>query len=208
VDGNSNVWVACDSSVMHFAPNPANPSQHVLIGSINHFGADAFSYTHGVAVDMNGKIWGPDKNRNAAWRIDPAGGPVINGSHVGAVDMRVDLGSGAGPYNYSDMTGFVLLSETSPSGVWDRVQDSGHAGASWTISWTGNTPAGTAIKAEVRMANQLGGLYSQPFQSITANPQPNCGSGRYIEARFTLSLDKTVTTTSPTLTDVTLTHSP
>ena len=50
----------------------------------------------GVARDRNGMIWAACYLSNTVVRIDPA---------TNTVDKVVDLGAGASPYNYSDMTG-------------------------------------------------------------------------------------------------------
>jgi hypothetical protein len=109
---------------------------------------------------------------------------------LGAVDLTVDLGQGAGPYNYSDMTGAVVVGSTSPQGFWAVVQDSQTSGFEWgRITWNnepeGSEPPGTAIVVEARAADTEAGLGSQPFQ-LVSNGDFFSMFGRYIEVRVTL----------------------
>jgi hypothetical protein len=77
---------------------------------------------------------------------------------LGAVDLTVDLGPDAWPYNYSDMTGAVVVGSTSPQGFWTVVQDSQTPGFEWgRITWNtepeGSEPPGTVIVVEARAAD-------------------------------------------------------
>jgi hypothetical protein len=86
----------------------------------------------GVAVDAAGKVWATNLGSDNVVRIDPNAGT----DGLGAVDLTVDLGPGAGPYNYSDMTGAVVVGSTSPQGFWTVIQDSGKLGFEWgRITW-------------------------------------------------------------------------
>ena len=186
VDGDGNVWVA-----------------HALFGAttVGHLRTDGTYVGNvtlpggtgptGVAVDSNGKVWVTNITTNNAQRIDPAAGPIGGGGFpVGAVDLTVDLGAGAGPYNYSDMTGSVLGEVTAPVGTWSVVQDGGFANQPWgTVTWNtepqGSEPPGTSITVEVRTANTEAGLAAQPFTAVS-NDVPFASAGRYIEVRATL----------------------
>jgi hypothetical protein len=160
-----------------------------------------------VAVDANGKIWAAE-NGDRASRIDPnaGAGPDANGNFVGAIDLSVGLGAGAGPYNYSDMTGFVAIGATAPSGTWTVVHDSQVVATEWgTVCWDAETPAGTAVKVEVRAADTEVALGSQAFVEV-ANCESFCGlgtAGRFIEVRATLSRDAS-TLESPVLYELTV----
>lgn len=188
VDGNSHVWVAeiFGDEVAHYAPDPANPGKHLLVGQVTGFGG-----TTGVAVDANGKIWAAEINSNSGSRIDPNAGPVGAGGYtVGKIDLNVPIGFGAGPYNYSDMTGFVAIGATSPQGTWTVVQDSGAQGTDWgTITWNtepqGSEPSGTSIIVEARAADTQAGLSSQPFVPVS-NGVPFTLKGQFIEIQTTL----------------------
>lgn len=199
VDGSGNVWVAHSlggSTVGHLR------TDGTYVGTV----AVASGPT-GVAVDANGKIWVACYGASVAQRIDPLAGPIgAGGFPVGAVDMTVSLGDNAYPYNYSDMTGFVSIGATAPSGTWTVIHDSAVLGTQWgTVCWNGLTPAGTHIKVEVRAADNETDLPALAFQEVR-----NCVSfcdpgiaGRLIEIRTTLSIDPG-TSESPILQDLTV----
>jgi streptogramin lyase len=200
VDGAGNVWVA-----------------HSLIGgtTVGHLRTDGTFVGNvtlpggagptGVAIDRNGKVWVANLDSNNAMRIDPAAGPVGGGGFaIGAVDLTVDLGPGAGPYNYSDMTGSVLGEITAPVGTWSVVQDGGAAGTQWgKVTWNtepqGAAPAGTSIVVEARAADAEGDLAAQAFAPVT-NGSLFSLTGRYIEVRATLTASGAGA--SPVLSDI------
>jgi streptogramin lyase len=154
----------------------------------------------GVAVDANGKVWVTNQCSDNVMRIDPNGG----GDGLGAVDLTVNLGEGASPYNYSDMTGIVAIDVTSPQGIWSVVKDAGTPGAEWgTIVWNteaqGSEPPGTEIVVEARTADTQAGLGSATFQAVSRGV-PFKLVGQFIEVRVTL---KAATGgTSPVLSDI------
>jgi len=186
VDSDGNVWVAHSlfgaTTVGHLR------TDGTYVGNVTLPGGNGPT---GVAVDSNGKVWVANINSNNAQRIDPNAGPIGGGGFpVGAVDLTVDLGAGAGPYNYSDMTGSVLGEVTAPVGTWSVVQDGGTAGTAWgTITWNtepeGSVPPGTSITIEARTSDTEAGLTTQPFVPVT-NATKFAMTGRYIEARATL----------------------
>jgi DNA-binding beta-propeller fold protein YncE len=140
----------------------------------------------GVAVDAAGKVWATNLRSDNVVRIDPNAGP--NG--LGAVDLTVDLGPGASPYNYSDMTGAVVVGSTSPQGFWSVIQDGQTPGMEWgTITWNtepqGSEPPGTAILVEARAADTEAGLGGQAFLPVS-NGNLFSSFGRFIEVRVTL----------------------
>jgi streptogramin lyase len=201
VDENSNVWVA------HSINGPATTVGHLrtdgtYVGNVSLPGG---SGPTGVAVDTNGKIWVTNYYTSNVMRIDPNAGPAGGGGFpVGAVDLVVDLGAGAGPYNYSDMTGSVLGEITAPVGTWSVVQDGGVAGQTWgKVTWNtepqGSEPAGTSITVEARTSNTEAGLAAQPFAAV-ANGTQFTMTGRYIEVRSTLRASPNGT--SPVLSDL------
>ena len=107
-----------------------------------------------MAVDAAGKVWATNLGSDNVVRIDPNGGS----DGLGAVDLTVYLGPGASPYNYSDMTGAVVVGSTSPQGFWTVIQDSQNSGfrmGSYHLEQEseGSEPLGTAIVVEARAAD-------------------------------------------------------
>jgi hypothetical protein len=140
----------------------------------------------GVAVDAAGEVWVTNQFSDNTVRVDPNAGD----DGLGAVDLTVDLGEGAGPYNYSDMTGAVVVGSTSPQGFWVVVQDSGEDGFEWgRLTWNtepeADEPAGTEIIVEIRTADSEAGLGGAAFLAVT-NGELFSSFGRYIEVRVTL----------------------
>ncbi|MFH1687944.1 MAG: T9SS type A sorting domain-containing protein [bacterium] len=186
VDANSHVWVAelFGSRVLHLAPNPNVPGTHFQVGVVT-----GFVGTTGLAVDLNGKIWASEQS-NRASRVDPALGPLImppGGSPgqevpLGAIDLSVPLGSGASPYNYSDMTGAVLLGTLH--GSWTVVYDGGSHGIEWSlISWTADLPDSTGLAVEARAADAIVNLPSQPWMPISSGAPLAGLVGQFVEVQ-------------------------
>ncbi|WP_367129012.1 hypothetical protein [Saccharothrix sp. HUAS TT1] len=206
VDTEGNVWVAHSldagtTTVGHLR------TDGTYVGNVTLPGGDGPT---GVAVDSNGKVWVANINSNNAQRIDPDAGPIGGGGFpVGAVDLTVDLGAGAGPYNYSDMTGSVLGEITAPIGTWAVVQDGGVAGQTWgTVTWNteaqGAVPPGTSITVEARTSDTEAGLAGEAFTPV-ANGVEFARVGRYIEVRATLTASPSGDT--PVLSDLRITTS-
>ena len=157
----------------------------------------------GVAVDADGKVWVTCLNSNNAQRIDPNGG----GDGLGAVDLIVDLGAGAGPYNYSDMTGIVILGAIQ-QGTWNVVYDSGIAGVtgceiSWNDEEEGDEPEGTSITVDARAADNSADLGSATFVAVI-NGSGAGVTGQYVEIRATLDRDPGRLSITPVLSDLTI----
>lgn len=200
VDAAGNVWVA-----------------HSLSGSttVGHLRTDG-TYVGtvavgngptGVAVDANGKIWVACYNSSTAHRIDPAAGPIGGGGFpVGAVDLTVNLGSGAWPYNYSDMTGFIAVGATMPSGSWTVVHDCGVPGTRWgTVEWTGSTPAGTSLRVAMRAADSQAALPSLEFVEVEHGVSAcDLGmAGQFVEVQVSFAMGAEAAA-SPVLYDLTV----
>ena len=218
VDGNSHVWVAeiFGNEVLHLAPDPNNPGQHLEVGKVA-----GFAGTTGVAVDAKGKIWASETG-NSASRIDPSAGPLGCGGtgcgagyNVGAIDLTVDLGAGAGPYNYSDMTGFVAIGTTAPQGTWTVIFDSEEAGTEWgTISWNtekaqvcpsapaDQEPPGTSITVRVRSAETQAGLGTALYVNAPNGVDSDPPDGRFLQIEA--KLEPNAAGDSPVLCDLTI----
>ncbi|MFN5296590.1 MAG: hypothetical protein ACK5BL_13735, partial [Flavobacteriales bacterium] len=204
VDAYGNVFVA------HSLLGPATTIGHLktdgtYVGNIQLGAAGAGPI--GIAVDPNGKIWTASINGNTAQRIDPNAGEIGGGGHrIGAVDLTVDLGAGAGAYTYSDMTGFVSINATVPSGTWTVIHDGQAAGRKWgKISWNAETPDQTGIKVEARASDNLLGLGLLDFVEVGNGQEFCCAgvTGRYVEIRTSLFRGVTINET-PVLYDLTI----
>ena len=173
---DNNVWVANSGGQdVSRLDNDGN-----ILNVIN-LGADGVTPT-GVAVDANGKVWATCLSSNTAKRIDPG---------TNLVDLTVDLGAGAGPYNYSDMTGSTLIAPPN-NGAWTVVNDSGIPGAKWTtISWTADEPGDSSIRAFVASSDD-GVNYGTPQevsngQDMQTLPTPVDGQWLKIAINFSRS---------------------
>lgn len=175
-------------------------------------GPDVGSHATGVSVDSFGKIWAANLGSDNAMRIDPDAGDVviINGvtNHVGEVDMVVSLGSGAGPYNYSDMTGFNVRT-VNPGlqplkGYWTLIHDCGLAGEVWkNVSWNAALTNGCAVEVFVRASNDRLALANEIFMSATNGLAfEQQVRGRYLEVR--LSIQRDTASKNPVVYDLTL----
>ena len=143
----------------------------------------------GVAVDHDGKVWVTNMKSDSVSRIDTLGGQ----DGLGAVDLTVNLGPGAEPYNYSDMTGAVVVGVTAGQGMWSLFYDTGIPGdEETTIRWNtepeGFVPDGGAIDVEVRGAKTIGELTTATYRSVE-NGNPLRLAGPYLEVRTTLKKD-------------------
>ena len=132
----------------------------------------------GVAVDTNGKVWATNLGSNNVMRIDPA---------TNKVDLTVSLGPGAGPYNYSDMTGAVVLGKTAPQGHWTVNHDSGQAGTKWgRVRWSSYEPPGSSVIVRARSAEAIGGLAAKEFHDVEKGIESGVPDGRYLQVEVTL----------------------
>jgi len=176
---DDDVWVANS-----FGSDVSRLDNSGLVLKVIPLGGDGVGPT-GVAVDAAGKVWATCLNSNTAKRIDPNGG----GDNLGAVDLTVSLGDGAGPYNYSDMTGSVLLLAVQ-QGVWSVIYDTEMVGTpACTISWNGDEPMGTSLTVEVRAADNAADLGGETFVAVM-NGAPAAGvAGQYWEIRVTFARD-------------------
>lgn len=143
-------------------------------------GPDGITPT-GVAVDANGKVWVTCYDSDTAKRIDPDAG----GDGLGAVDLTVSLGANAGPYNYSDMTGGVLIGVVQ-QGRWNVVYDSLVPDTPWgAVSWNAEVPGDASISALARAANSEAALPASAWVPVD-NGVSFCDlavTGRYLEVQ-------------------------
>ena len=132
----------------------------------------------GVSVDAAGKVWVANLGSSNVMRIDPA---------TNKVDLTVSLGAGAGPYNYSDMTGAVSVGKTAPQGRWTVNHDSGQAGTKWgRVSWSSPEPPGSSVIVRARSAEAIGGLAAKEFLAVEKGIESGVPDGRYLQVEVTL----------------------
>ena len=188
VTPDNNIWVAgtCSNTVTRLAND----------GTIlNTIGVGATPT--GLSVDSNGKVWVTNFSSNNVMRINPL---------TNAVDLTIDLGPGATPYNYSDMTGSVSGGITNPSGFWRSVTDSGITGQEWLkIFWNTEAaaylPAGAEIILEARASDDPTALISLPYTTYNSGDALSL-LGRYLDVKATLKRGGTVGSESPVLSNI------
>jgi len=182
---DNHVWVAdsCRDSVLRY-DNDGN-----LIVEI-----EGFDYPSGVAVDAAGKVWTTDMASEYIHRIDP---------DTNTVDLSKRLIGTWGHYSYGAMTtGVVSTMMTTRIGTWTVVCDSEQAETSWgIISWTGEEPEGTLIRAEVRSSHDES-IWSAWETAEDGVPLTKTPDGRYAEIRVTFQI--VTGEQSPVLYDLTM----
>ncbi len=90
-DDNGMVYVALDmtSNIAVINATTLTTEKHISLGGGR--------YPVGVSVDFQGNVWSVNQSKATASKVDPIAGKVLGEYPVGA-----------GPYTYSDMTGFAL----------------------------------------------------------------------------------------------------
>ncbi len=130
-------------------------------------------YPTGVSVDSNGKGWVTNRYSNSVMRID---------AETNMVDLTVELGSEALPYNYSDMTGTVVTGTTNPTGSWRYIQDGGWADIDWNqIFWDGSIPDGAGLTIRARSGNSMTELNTSAYTTYNLSGELLGLSGQYLE---------------------------
>ena len=155
----------------------------------------------GLSVDANGKVWVTNFTSNNAGRIAPAG----DSDGLGAVDLTVDLGAGATPYNFGDFTGRVSLGSIQPNGSWTVVYDSHAQNTEFgKISWNANVPANTSFAVAYRAANSFAALANLPYVPAV-NGQAFTGVfGQFVQVQTTFTRANSSVTATPQLFDLTI----
>lgn len=187
IDTLGNVWVAHDGASPSIGRLDNNVVSPTWLGNVNltvnPAGAPAAGPS-GVAIDTNNKVWATNLSTDNVMRADP------NGGGAGTVDLVVDLGTwplhpNAYPYNYSDMTGSVLLQSVAPQGSWTVVHDGGKPNCDWgTLTWSANQGPGTSVTVRVRAGNTA--TPTGPWTYVS-NGVPFTGvTGRYLQVQVIL----------------------
>lgn len=192
-DRDGHIWVAHSlfgSSVGHLL-NDGTYIGNVTVGS----------GPTGVAVDAAGKIWATNYYDGTVSRIDPDLGPIgADGvTRVGTVDFTT-VNLGGNPYNYSDMTGSVLIGAPD-TGTWTVVHDSGVAGARWGIvSWNADVSGDSTMV--VSAASSTDGVTFGPAEVLTNGGELGVADGRYLKVAVTFT--RASNGASPILYDLTV----
>lgn len=155
---------------------------------------------NGLCFDDAGRLWVTAQSQNAALRIDPAAGT----DGLGAIDLTVPLGTGAGPQSFAGMATQVTVHVAAPAGTWSVVHDGGAAGVVWDeIRWNGLEPAAASLTVAARCAEDAAGLAQQPWVAATNGQNRTDLSGRFVELQVLFTRGNTFTA-SPVLLDLTV----
>jgi streptogramin lyase len=177
---DNNVWVANSGGTnVSRLDNNGNVLTIISVGSM----------PTGVAVDAAGKVWVTNHNSHNVMRIDPA---------TNTVDLTVNLGGGAYPYNYSDMTGSTLTAPPD-NGTWKVDYDSGQVNAPWkSVSWNALEPGDSSIV--VTVAGSDDGITFGLFEPVTNGGEPTFDA-QYL--RINVAFTRATAGDSPILYDLT-----
>ena len=172
VDKDGYVWVACSTSNLVTRIDPyrrrvtyfRNVGWHTIGIAVDNFGKVwANSYRDGYAhildsIARNGKPVGNKLGKFAV--CDTTGlAPCLCGNGTPCTGCRCSSPSAAGPYTYSDMTGFQLQVAMEPAqGTWTRTYDVCCAAIFTNVTWEGDTPPGTEVLVRARTAGDQNDL--------------------------------------------------
>jgi hypothetical protein len=146
----------------------------------------------GLAVDADGKVWVTNYSSHSAMRIDPSSN---------AVDLTVNLGPGAYPYNYSDMTGSTL---TAPPdvGTWTVIHDSFVADQDWgSVAWNAALNGGTIMVTAASSTDAACTTFG-PAETVTSGADLTVADGQCLQ--ITVQFDRSAGGQSPVLFDLTI----
>jgi hypothetical protein len=134
----------------------------------------------GISVDSEDNVWLIHRDSN---NISKHRGS--DGAPLGVFPI------GAQPYTYSDATGISRFTNTSPSGTWSVVQDSGTDQTPWgKLSWNteaeGSVPGSSSIVVEARASDTQSSLVSQPYIRFSNGIENGGLRGRFIQVRVSL----------------------
>ncbi len=183
VDRDGNIWVAYSGN--NWVDKFDSKGKYLASTNLASYGG---SGPIGIGVDSEGYVWATCNASNNTIKIDSSA------KVVGVYKV------GAGPYTYSDMTGFNLQNFTAHEGIWTVTYDGGKEECTWSkVSWLANEPDKTGIKVKVKGANQVEELASKPFVDISNGAPIVNVSGRFLMIEAKLS---TASSESPQLTEL------
>ncbi|MBL8868680.1 MAG: putative Ig domain-containing protein [Planctomycetaceae bacterium] len=131
-----------------------------------------------ASIDADGYLWTVCLGSNQAYKIDTMTNQVVPGWPIP---------TGAGPYNYSDMTGDQLQTVTQRSGTWTEIIDAARLNAVWAgVEIASNLPNDTSLSLRVRTSNLRDTLAAQSWLDVPFN-QPLPGIvGRFLQVETRL----------------------
>lgn len=151
----------------------------------------------GLSVDATGKVWVTNYGTDDVMRIDPA---------TNLVDLTVSLGAGAGPYNYSDMTGSTLTAPPD-TGTWTVIYDSGcdlHDWSTVKLIWNSDEPGDSSITVKASSSND-GMTFGSEEDVTNGDLLPLAlATGRYLKVIVTFERSTVNGSESPVLYDLTI----
>ena len=187
-DGNGDVFIAgslSGTTVGHYRQNFNSDGSFTGVTFVANYTVE--SGPTGVAVDGDGFVWATNKYSDSVSRIDPT---VVDGNVT-------HYPVGAGPYNYSDMTGNVVRTVTKRQGTWEATYDGEAQDFNWTkASWKLKValPAGTNVRAFVKVANSEIELNAEVYVEVLNGVVFSNMEGQYLKMKVELSSDDLVLT--------------
>lgn len=141
IDADGHVWTASHSgSAPHWLTRWNDDGTGRVTYTLRDTAAGRnCSVPIGVGADFEGRIWTPCQSTSNVARLDPDTGQVTIHN------------AGPNPYTYSDFTGFLRATVTSPEGSYRRRYDSrltcsADQSTEWSqLYWEVETPAGSQI---------------------------------------------------------------
>jgi hypothetical protein len=184
-DANGWVWGAGQSIVRLDADTLTQATQVTIP-----------DYAHGVAVDVDGKVWAITMAQSA--HVIEPGAALTDNAVTGNAVTGLES-----PYTYSDMTGVQqLLAASNEPGTYQQVFEGCEKPATTTwqdFGWQVETPGATRVVFHVRAAETLPELEQASFHAFAGSPsnvdQASLGSallmtdaptGKYVEIKVEL----------------------
>ncbi len=182
---SGNIWVAMgygspDNLVAKFRPDGT------LLGYYS-----VGTTPCGVGTDFDGNIIVVCQNSWDVYKLKESDGSVMWHTMVGA-----------GPYTYSDFTGYIVRNITQKTGTWTVIFDSEVPGTPWGMaSWNSQEPPETSVTVQVRATDAVSDLDLQSWTDAANAVDFGPINGQYIQVKARLT---TTSDVSPILEDITI----
>ena len=202
VDSDDTVYVAGYSSdtIGRFVPSTGTWTNFKTASGLPS-GIAGQTAPRGVTIDQDGDIWAICLGGSGLMEFSKEG--VAKGSYD--IVRHDDPDSGAGPYSYSDNTGFQLFTYAATEGTWRMVYDAEGPVRFLKVVYAAVTPPGTAVTVTVRGGATPEALaaaaLSDPLSGLELDLTPwVAGGARFLELRFRLETNDA--NTKPVVRDV------